>query len=351
MTQNSTKMKNRKKTLELNDRNYRSTTLKIGIALIIFYELFSLLSTVAMIPGAVMDSIEGETTVFSYSLTEILLMIAYILGFVVPAIALWLFLRKKQPYQPIKKQWHVPAVAPLIILSAVALNFAASYMNSYLVTLLLPFQMGDMSTLIGGADELHEILLMFVSIAVIPAIVEEILFRGVILSNLMPYGRTAAILGSAVLFGLMHGNILQFFYTTMLGVVLGYVCVRTKSIWCGIIIHFVNNGISVVQEVCMSCLEADAAARVVGAIELVIMIGGAVSAVILLLIHFKQKKPEDHGSFGVTFEPDLDYEQLPVTRSLKLRRFFSPTMIVFAALSTVNMIVTLVVLMMAGAMT
>ena len=247
-------------------------------------------------------------------------------------------------------RWHVTKYAPLLIVAAIALNFAAAYMNNYLVTLLLPSQTMDMSMLTESATEPYQLALMLVSIAVIPAIVEEILFRGVILINLMPYGRGVAILGSAILFGLMHGNILQFLYTTMMGVVLGFIYVRTKSIWCGILIHFVNNGISVLQEALLALLKYDLAIRLCSVIELTVMIVGAISVAVLLLVHRKRKKPEDQGSFGVVFEPDLEYASRPITKTKRLRPFFSPTMIVFLVLSCVSMLSTALMLMIMGAM-
>ena len=59
---------------------------------------------------------------------------------------------------------------------------------------------------------------------------EELLFRGMILKRARRFGDRTAVAFTAVLFGLMHGNLLQFFYAAAIGLILGYVAVRTNSI-------------------------------------------------------------------------------------------------------------------------
>lgn len=87
-------------------------------------------------------------------------------------------------------------------------------------------------------------ILYFVYIAVLPAIAEEIMFRGVIMGALMPYGRTQALVISAVLFGLTHVNPIQAIFATVMGLLIGELYAQTGSIWWGALIHFLNNAIS-----------------------------------------------------------------------------------------------------------
>jgi sodium transport system permease protein len=86
--------------------------------------------------------------------------------------------------------------------------------------------------------------------ALIPSITEEIAFRGYILSGLERGHRTrTAILISAFLFGFLHVLISlfnQLFTATLLGVVLGLLAVRSRSLLPGILFHLVNNGLGVV---------------------------------------------------------------------------------------------------------
>lgn len=69
---------------------------------------------------------------------------------------------------------------------------------------------------------------------------EEILFRGYVLRTLRPYGKRLAIFGSALLFGLFHGNILQGPYAFLAGLILGWLTVEYSLNW-AIALHIFNN--------------------------------------------------------------------------------------------------------------
>jgi len=80
-----------------------------------------------------------------------------------------------------------------------------------------------------------------VQIAVVPALVEEFAMRGVVMQPLRRYGDRFAIAVSAVLFAVMHGNLVQAPFALIIGLVIGYFVVVTGSIWTGVLIHFCNN--------------------------------------------------------------------------------------------------------------
>lgn len=91
-------------------------------------------------------------------------------------------------------------------------------------------------------------ILYFINIAILPAFLEEALFRGVILQSLRRFGDSFALITSAVLFGVVHGNFIQMPYTMFLGLIIGYFVLYSGSLWPGIAIHFANNGLSVLLE-------------------------------------------------------------------------------------------------------
>lgn len=78
-------------------------------------------------------------------------------------------------------------------------------------------------------------------LALLPAVCEELIFRGVILNGLAKYGKKASIIISALLFALIHANIEQTLYPIIFGIVLASIAQKTKSVVPGIIAHFVNN--------------------------------------------------------------------------------------------------------------
>ena len=69
---------------------------------------------------------------------------------------------------------------------------------------------------------------------------EELLFRGYVLRTLRPYGKRFAVMGSGVLFGLFHGNLLQTPYAVLMGLVLGYLTVEYSIHW-AVLLHLFNN--------------------------------------------------------------------------------------------------------------
>lgn len=86
--------------------------------------------------------------------------------------------------------------------------------------------------------------ILFIMLTVIAPVFEEFIFRGAVLHFLQPYGNGIAIFVSALAFGIYHGNFMQFFYATVLGIALGYVTVATKSLFCSTLLHAMFNSIS-----------------------------------------------------------------------------------------------------------
>jgi ABC-2 type transport system permease protein/sodium transport system permease protein len=83
-------------------------------------------------------------------------------------------------------------------------------------------------------------------LAVIPAVCEELLFRGMLLSGLSTATRTAAaIVASAAIFGVFHFVAFKFVTTFALGLLLAFLCRQSGSILPGMVLHFLHNGLSV----------------------------------------------------------------------------------------------------------
>lgn len=90
---------------------------------------------------------------------------------------------------------------------------------------------------------------MLLAFAVVPAVFEELAFRGFMLSGLRSETKDwTAIFITAAFFGITHGILQQSLNAGMIGVLLGYVAVRTNSIIPTIIIHFIHNGLQVVLD-------------------------------------------------------------------------------------------------------
>lgn len=88
----------------------------------------------------------------------------------------------------------------------------------------------------GGADTFS----MFLYVGLVAPIMEEIIFRGVLLRMLQPYGKRLAIIATAFLFGIFHGNLVQSPYAFFAGLILGYTAAEYSIGW-AMILHMCNN--------------------------------------------------------------------------------------------------------------
>lgn len=88
--------------------------------------------------------------------------------------------------------------------------------------------------------------LMFLYTVILAPVIEEIIYRGLVIKLISPYGKKLAVILSAFIFGLMHGNLSQFVTAFAAGLVLSSVALKTNSIMPTIIMHSLNNGINFV---------------------------------------------------------------------------------------------------------
>lgn len=99
--------------------------------------------------------------------------------------------------------------------------------------------------LLGG---LMKAPLGYLAVGLLAPLVEEMVFRGAILRVMLDYGgrrwHWLAIAASALLFAVAHGNVAQGVHATLLGLLLGWLYYRTRSIVPGVVLHWVNNTIS-----------------------------------------------------------------------------------------------------------
>lgn len=83
-------------------------------------------------------------------------------------------------------------------------------------------------------------------LALLPALCEEALFRGVLLRALAGVSGSAAVLITSLAFGAFHYSLYKFAPTALLGLVLGALALRSGSLWTSVIAHALNNSVVVV---------------------------------------------------------------------------------------------------------
>ena len=93
-------------------------------------------------------------------------------------------------------------------------------------------------------DNPFMLTLILVYVCVLGPILEEIIFRGFILKSMQRYGNLTAIIVTSVLFSMFHLNLVQFVPPILIGFVLAFITIKSKSIVPGIIAHMFNNTVA-----------------------------------------------------------------------------------------------------------
>ena len=323
------------KDLNSNEYRYRKTVGSMGFTMLIFVLLFYGSSFLCSIFADVilMFPITEEFYVISVNLLSGGL---YLLSFMLPVL---IFKRRIArngfSYQPMNVEPRITPWLPLIILASVLIVHTASEINYGIVTLFDTASSGD--SYVGSVIEYkgYELVLQLITVCVVPAFCEEFLFRGAFLSNLLPFGRTTAIIASSLLFALMHENPVQILYTFIAGMLLGLIYVKTGSIWNCIILHLFNNFFSVIEEMIYYNLYqwADWA---IPLWRTGIYLLGSVSLAILILVFFSKKQRFEEGIYQKELEPSDSYASLVVEPERSVKLFFTPCMITYLILAALS---------------
>ncbi len=173
-------------------------------------------------------------------------MASYLLYLALPSIAVALIMRRDLRPFPTKRL--APSVFIPAVMAGLGLVVLANLVASILMNILASFGFPWPNSASVMDKSVLSLVLSIVSTAVLPALVEEMVFRGYVLGALRPQGDGLAIVLSAMLFGLLHGNLLQIPFAFILGLIFAYLTVQTGSIWPAVLIHFLTNAFSVVLE-------------------------------------------------------------------------------------------------------
>jgi membrane protease YdiL (CAAX protease family) len=109
--------------------------------------------------------------------------------------------------------------------------------------------MGQQMEVLLRMDSFFDFFYIFFLLAVLPAICEETLFRGVVQPLFIKGFKNVhlGILVTSLIFGVMHQQFYSFMSITALSIVLGYLKEWSKSLWIPIIMHLINNGTIVIS--------------------------------------------------------------------------------------------------------
>jgi membrane protease YdiL (CAAX protease family) len=135
------------------------------------------------------------------------------------------------------------SVIALLAASMIGADIVIDYLTAASELILpLPEDMRESLTKIMAASTAQIIVWKFFVLCIVPAVCEEIFFRGFFQTSLTArLGAAKAILITAVVFAIMHGNFYYVHLYMLLGLIFGWVYAVTGSLWAPIICHIVNN--------------------------------------------------------------------------------------------------------------
>lgn len=168
-----------------------------------------------------------------------------------------------------------------VVLVALAVSLLANYITDMLLNNLSFFGYENHLEMEYQTYTPLENLFYIFSVAVMPALVEEFMFRGILLHKLRKYGDGFAVLCSSLIFGLIHGNLVQIPFAFIVGLALGFIVIKTGSIIPSMIVHFIVNCSSVLITIMNNQINENVLDIIYILFLLAVIIGAIFSAVSL----------------------------------------------------------------------
>lgn len=254
------------------------------------FALFTMLIVIIIVQSSLMVFLNHFFPGFEQSPWYIGLLLGipfYCVGF---PIFLWIMKRiPNGPKGQIKKM-TLKNISVIFIISmggAYIFNIVGNSINMLISSIKGSDIINPLEAVLGTSNILSTIIF----VGILSPVIEEIVFRGIILDKLRGYGQRTAIWFTAITFALFHGNLSQFFYALVLGIIFAYVAIRTNTIRYSIILHILVNIFgSVIMPIL--ALSGNEVLVMLTGLVVIIFIGGGLA---LFKVNFKNIKLEDKG--------------------------------------------------------
>ena len=142
--------------------------------------------------------------------------------------------------RPIKEKLRAPHFIAFFCISFTFMQ-VGSYFSNILIMITETLSNKTLTNPVEQQLSTGNLLLSAVFVGILFPILEELLFRKLLCNRLLPLGEKYAIIISAAIFGFIHGNLYQFAYAFLVGLLFGYVYVKTGKLIYSIILHCAVN--------------------------------------------------------------------------------------------------------------
>ena len=234
---------------------------------VLWLGIMALLFVASMVGYVLYVQLTGLQSVMALKMAQL---VQSLLVFVVPALlAVWCWSRRPAEWlrlRAVGNGWVYAIVVVLMIVAQPGINMLATWnegirLPAFMSEIEQYFQdmeasARELTEMLAAAPTIGTMLLNLVVLAAVPAIGEELSFRGVLLglidgdttlgARISPSRRThIAVWVVGIIFSLIHFQFYGFIPRMLLGVVLGYLLVWTGSLWVPMVAHFTNNALVV----------------------------------------------------------------------------------------------------------
>jgi len=163
----------------------------------------------------------------------------------IPTAAAALFLLRVPRYAPTRKKISVKGFGAVVLI-AFGVSYVGNTVSRFLINLVYAFSGIEITDRVSAAISAVEPWQAILCTVLLAPIMEEFLFRKLLIDRLYKHGELLAILVSAAFFGLFHQNVYQIAGAAGAGLVLGYLYCKTGSYLAVTLLHMIYNLIGVI---------------------------------------------------------------------------------------------------------
>lgn len=268
-------------TLFLTKRNMKHLGFVIGLAILIYIGIQSILSlffnfTLPTLLGAILNQTE---------ISLIMQILLQVISLGLAASFVLSYCENKNNISTNIKKLSSNTKTKIILITLLFVFILQVFLSLVLYPALgLDYDITDMFEVSYESSVLTKIILIC-ALAVTPAIFEELFFRKALIDFTLPYGKTFALIFSSLLFGLLHLNLSQSLFAFIMGLIFGGIYLYTKNIKIPMLIHFINNGFAAI-----TMILPESGVLIVSTILFIVLIAGLVELIKTIINNSSRNK-------------------------------------------------------------
>ena len=191
---------------------------------------------VQLIPVALVQVFKPEWLMDANISLMISMLPMYLIG-----MPILIVLVKTVPAEKVEKKKRKAGHFVLAALMCFGLAYASNFIGTILTTVIGMLKGGMVQNAIMNIATSINVLLAVLFMVICAPLIEEYVFRKLVVDRTIKYGQGVAVLLSGLMFGLFHGNLNQFIYAFAIGCFLAFLYVKTGNLKITIIIHMIFN--------------------------------------------------------------------------------------------------------------